>query len=108
MPKPVKKAAKKPIQKATGKLPTPPKPKRSADPMLAAQSIMAEHMGRLGATADAVPLDFASQYKAHMAKLGAKGGKISGAARMENLSAAKRKQIAKKAAAARWGAREDK
>ena len=38
-----------------------------------------------------------------MAKLGAKGGKVSGAKRMENLSDRKRKEIAKKAAAARWG-----
>jgi hypothetical protein len=37
-----------------------------------------------------------------MAALGSKGVKISGAWRMENLSDRKRKEIAKKAAAARW------
>lgn len=38
----------------------------------------------------------------YMAKLGAKGGKVSGAKRMENLSAAKRRKIASAAAKARW------
>jgi len=45
---------------------------------------------------------FKEQLSAYMAKLGAKGGKMSGAKRMENLSATTRKAIAKKAAAARW------
>ena len=39
---------------------------------------------------------------AYMAKLGAKGGEISGAKRMKNLSARQRKKIASAAAAARW------
>jgi len=46
---------------------------------------------------------FEAHYRARMAALGAKGGKISGAKRMENLSAKRRKEIAKRAAAARWG-----
>ncbi len=48
------------------------------------------------------PSDFDALYRAHMAKLGAKGGKISGAKRMTNLSAAQRREIAAKAAKARW------
>lgn len=39
---------------------------------------------------------------AYMAALGRKGGKTSGKRRMTNLTAKKRKAIAKKAAAARW------
>lgn len=38
----------------------------------------------------------------YMAKLGAKGGKVSGAKRMENLSDRQRKKIASDAANARW------
>lgn len=38
-----------------------------------------------------------------MASLGRKGGKIGGKKRAENLTAQKRKQIASKAAKARWG-----
>jgi hypothetical protein len=45
---------------------------------------------------------FQEQLSAYMAKLGAKGGKVSGAKRMENLSPKTRREIAKKAAAARW------
>lgn len=48
------------------------------------------------------PQDFKAQLSAHMAKLGAKGGKVSGAKRMENLSKKARIAIAEKAAAARW------
>lgn len=98
MPKPVKKAQKW--------LPVPPKTKRPSDPNRAAQSILAEHMARMGhmdpETLPSAPTSFQEQLSAHMAKLGAKGGKISGAKRMENLSAKTRKEIAKKAAVARW------
>lgn len=38
----------------------------------------------------------------YMRKLGKKGGKVSGAKRMLNLTAKQRREIAKKAAAARW------
>jgi hypothetical protein len=44
---------------------------------------------------------FKEQLSAYMAKLGAKGGKVSGAKRME-MPERKRKAIAKKAALARW------
>ena len=42
------------------------------------------------------------QISEHMAKIGRKGGQIGGKRRLETMTAAKRKQIAKKAAAARW------
>lgn len=48
------------------------------------------------------PVDFATQYKAHMAKLGAKGGKIGGKRRLVTMTRARRKEIALKAANARW------
>ena len=46
---------------------------------------------------------FEIQFKARMADLGRKGGKASGAKRMENLSEKQRREIALKAAKARWG-----
>ena len=45
--------------------------------------------------------DFKSQLSAYMSKLGKKGGQISGAKRME-MPAKKRRDIAMKAAKARW------
>jgi hypothetical protein len=45
---------------------------------------------------------FKDQLSAYMAKLGAKGGKVSGARRMD-MPKKDRVAIAKKAAAARWG-----
>lgn len=89
----------KPLKKAVRKLKTPVKPKRPTDPNRAAHAILAEHMARL--EAEPAPLDFQAQYKAHMAKLGAKGGKVSGAKRMA-MPAKKRREIAIKAARARW------
>ena len=38
----------------------------------------------------------------YLAKIGKKGGKASGKARMEKLTPEKRTEVAKKAAAARW------
>ena len=97
MPKPVKKAAKKRAKR------------RSSDPNTRAQQLMAEHMAKVEATnapwqgEGMVPpvIPFAEQLSAHMRALGAKGGKVSGAKRME-MPEAKRKAIAKKGAAARW------
>jgi hypothetical protein len=43
-----------------------------------------------------------SAIKEYFRKQGAKGGKLSGAARMEKLTPEQRSAIAKKAAAARW------
>lgn len=48
--------------------------------------------------------DFQAQYKAHMAKLGAKGGKVSGAKRME-MPVEERRRIASLAARAMWAKR---
>jgi hypothetical protein len=95
MPKPVKKAAK---------FKTPPKPKRPPDPSRAASSIFEEHMERIRGTdaADQPIVDPLTIIREHMAKIGAKGGKVSGAKRME-MPKKQRKDIAKKAAAARWG-----
>jgi hypothetical protein len=39
----------------------------------------------------------------HLSELGKKGGPKGGRARMESLTAAQRKKLAQKAAAARWG-----
>jgi hypothetical protein len=60
--------------------------------------MMAEHMERAG---DSVP-DFQTQYKAHMAKLGARGGKKGGKRRMQTMTQEQRSEIALKAARARW------
>jgi hypothetical protein len=38
----------------------------------------------------------------YLSRIGRKGGKISGQARMQNLTPEQRREIAKKAAAARW------
>jgi len=43
------------------------------------------------------------QISAFMAQLGRKGGKIGGKRRLKTLSSRQRKQIARKAARARWG-----
>jgi hypothetical protein len=87
MPKPVKKAATK---------------RPSSDPNLRARQMMAEHMAKAESTPPLPPApSFAEQLSAHMAKIGAKGGKVSGAKRME-MPAEQRKAIALKANRARW------
>ena len=45
---------------------------------------------------------FKAQLSTYMSKLGKKGGKASGAKRMENLSPTTRSEIALRAATARW------
>ena len=100
MPKPVKKATKKARKRP------------SSDPMTRAKQLQAEHMAKVEATnapwqpeaPNQPPVTFAEQLSAHMRALGAKGGKVSGAKRMD-IPEAKRKAIAKKGAAARWGKR---
>ena len=96
MPKPVKKAAKKAAKRP------------SSDPMLRARELLEQQMAmaEIGVkpwTTDppAAPADFQTQYREHMKALGAKGGKVSGAKRME-MPEKKRKEIAAKAAQARW------
>ena len=64
--------------------------------------MMAEHMEKAEESKPRPPApSFAEQLSAHMAKLGSKGGKVSGAKRME-MPAEQRKAIALKAARARW------
>lgn len=43
-----------------------------------------------------------AEIRKYMKALGKRGGKVSGARRMTNLNASQRKEIARKAAAARW------
>lgn len=96
MPKPVKKAKPK----------APKKP--SSDPLIRARQLMAEHMAKVGETdvpIAPVPSDAVREY---MAALGRKGGKVSGAKRMDNLTDRQRREIALKAARARWKKRPDK
>lgn len=49
--------------------------------------------------------DFSEQLSAYMSKLGRKGGQASGKRRMSNLTEQERREIASKAARARWAAR---
>lgn len=50
-------------------------------------------------------LDFQAQYKAHMARLGAKGGKVGGKRRLETMTPEERSNAASKAARAMWAKR---
>ncbi len=70
------------------------KPKRPTDPSLLARQIVEEAIGE--------PLTDTGKNPAAVA-LGRLGGLKGGKARAAKLSAKKRKQIAKKAAQARWG-----
>jgi hypothetical protein len=68
---------------------------------------LAHHIVRLSTDGnDEQPADTAPKppkgLSAYMAALGAKGGKVSGAKRMKNLSDSARSEIAFKAATARW------
>jgi hypothetical protein len=77
------------------------KPERPRDPNLLARSVMEDLIGEKmdGTPLPKAPKDTRNQAAVALSKLGAsKGGK----ARAKSLSAAKRKAIAKKAAAARW------
>jgi hypothetical protein len=93
MPKPLKEIA-------ANKAKPPARPKRPTDPNRAAHAMLAEHMARAGD--DDKPQTFQAQYRAHMAKLGAKGGRVSGKRRKTNLSEEQRREIASKAARKRW------
>ena len=90
MPKPVKKPAKKRTAKP------------SSDPMTRARQLMEQHMILAGEADPLEPPIATADIRTYMAALGRKGGKISGAKRME-MPVTKRRAIAKKAAAARWG-----
>ena len=60
---------------------------------------MDEHMSRVEPPA---PLDFETAYRQRMAELGAKGGKIGGKRRLETMTDERRREVAAKAAKARW------
>jgi len=105
MPKPLKKPARK--QSTTPKRP-------SSAPNRRAAQLLAEHLEQAETSsppwkAQPEPVatpphgdPFEVQFRARMAELGRKGGQISGAKRMDNLSERRRKEIAKRGAAARW------
>jgi hypothetical protein len=74
-------------------------PKRPRDPNLLARSVVEDLIGEK-IEGSPLPVDTRNQAALALSKLGAsKGGKARAAA----LSERKRKSIAKKAAAARWG-----
>jgi hypothetical protein len=79
------------------------KSKRPTDLNQRAKSIVDQLTGESEDTVNP-PTD---EVKAAAALLGRKGGLKGGKARAKSLSAKKRSEIAKKAAAARWGHKED-
>lgn len=52
---------------------------------------------------ESAPINTRSVISEYMSDLGKKGGRVSGKRRMENLTPAKRSEIAHKAAVSRWG-----
>lgn len=73
-----------------------PKPKRPRDVNQLAASVVAQ------ATGSAPPDDERAAKNEHAQALGRLGGKKGGAARAKALTPEQRREIAKKAAAARW------
>lgn len=76
----------------------------SSDPNLRIHQMMAEMEAKqaTGPEAAPEPESFQAQFKAHMAKLGAKGGKIGGKRRMRSLTDPEKSALGLKAATARW------
>ena len=66
--------------------------------------MIAEHMARVQQEPAPLLLDFETQFKAHMAKLGKKGGDISGE-RRKDMPLDVRRRVASLAARARWAKR---
>ncbi len=64
--------------------------------------MLAEHMGRVVDTDVPIAPVPSEAVRDYMAALGRKGGKVSGAKRMTNLTDKQRREIALKAAKARW------
>jgi hypothetical protein len=73
------------------------KPQRSSDPNVAAHQVVSEIAAR---TEEPEATD--AEVSRVMAMLGRKGGKIGGASRAKSLSPRRRREIALKAARARW------
>jgi general stress protein YciG len=83
MPKPLKKKSTK-------------QPRRPTDLNQLARQLVAE------STKEPEPLNFKAQLSEYMSKLGAKGGKVSGAKRLTNLTDEQRQEIAARGGRARW------
>lgn len=64
-------------------------------------------VSRSTASDDSIPLPTKSQISKFMAQLGRKGGQIGGKRRLETMSAKERKEVARKAAQARWKRKEE-
>lgn len=87
-----------------GGMPKPVKKRRpSSDPNLSAADMVQRSLNAHDTPAPVK--NFKDELSAYMAKLGKKGGKASGAKRMQNLSEEKRREIASRAARARWAVR---
>lgn len=92
MPKPVKK--KQPTRtKSTAK---------PSDASLRAHQVTADHPAKAGEPTSEDDSDTAAIISAYMRVLGTRGGTVSGSKRMD-MSERKRKEVAGKGAAARWG-----
>lgn len=83
-----------------------PKPVKKSrlftDPNLSAADLVRRSLEAHDAPSLAIP-DFSEQLSVYMSKLGKKGGKASGAKRMQ-MPKEKRREIASKAARKRWDA----
>ena len=71
----------------------------TADPVLSATDMVQRSLAK---HEEISPAKVTAQVSAYMRALGKKGGTVSGAKRMENLTSEKRSEIALKAARARW------
>lgn len=80
------------------------RPKKREDEAQAAVRVMNTIAARSEADApcDDAPVEITDAMRAAAAAFGRMGGRIGGPARAASLSASKRSEIAKKAAAARW------
>jgi hypothetical protein len=77
------------------------KGKRPSDPNQLAKWIVEQSTGE--SVASHTPVAVPADLSAYMAAMGRKGGMIGGKRRLVTMTAAQRKKIAAKAAAARWG-----
>lgn len=84
------------------RLKKPARPKRPSDPNQWAHELVRESTEERAPETPAV--DFKTQLSTYMSGLGRKGGQESGRRRMENLSEQDRRDIASRAARARWEA----
>jgi hypothetical protein len=85
-------------------MPKPDKKQKRPDDVIQLPSYSVEEVTQSN---DSIPPATKSQISKFMAELGRKGGKIGGKRRMETMSAKERKEVARKAAQARWNQKED-